>query len=150
IFCRLLLSYASLVPAALRASSVEEFLNDKEISFTDLRDLCRKMEDPGLQEIRDACADLARSEEEGDDDDEDTSEGEGEKSGGNRKLKVRDMLRPRKLPQSWSSKREKKFRARENARRHFKEQQDEEMGSKAGTFIDFGAIDDGDQYKARK
>ncbi|RYP36854.1 hypothetical protein DL767_003244 [Monosporascus sp. MG133] len=63
LFCRLLLSHTSLLPAALRASSVEEFLNDPEITKSDLRDLCLKVEQPSLQDIRDACADLGRGDE---------------------------------------------------------------------------------------
>lgn len=62
LFCRLLLSHASLLPIAIRANSAEEFLEGKEISNTDLRDLCLKMENPGLQEVRDECADLVRGE----------------------------------------------------------------------------------------
>lgn len=64
LFCRLLLGHAALLPAALRANSVEEFLADPEVTTAALRDICLKMENPSLQEIRDACADLFRSEEE--------------------------------------------------------------------------------------
>lgn len=60
LLCRTLLSHATLLPAALRATSVEEFINDPSISHTDLRDLCLKVEQPKLQELRDACADFAR------------------------------------------------------------------------------------------
>lgn len=67
LFCRLLLAQASMLPAALRCNSVEEFLNDADIVDSDLRDLCLKLEDPSLQQIRDACADFAR----GDDAEED-------------------------------------------------------------------------------
>ncbi|KAL7920477.1 hypothetical protein ACQKWADRAFT_314862, partial [Trichoderma austrokoningii] len=58
LFCRLLLAQASMLPAALRSSSVEDFLNDADIVDSDLRDLCLKLEDPSLQQIRDACADF--------------------------------------------------------------------------------------------
>ncbi|KAF2668737.1 hypothetical protein BT63DRAFT_284063 [Microthyrium microscopicum] len=64
LFCRLLLSHASLLPAALEANSVVEFLANPDVSETDLRDLCLRLEQPDLQEIRDACADLHRPEEE--------------------------------------------------------------------------------------
>ncbi|KAJ4123034.1 hypothetical protein NW768_010026 [Fusarium equiseti] len=60
LFCRLVLSQASLLPAALRANSVQEFLNDNTIAESDLRDLCLKVAEPTLQNIRDACADFAR------------------------------------------------------------------------------------------
>ncbi|KAI0508636.1 hypothetical protein F5B22DRAFT_619770 [Xylaria bambusicola] len=78
LFCRLLLSHASLLPAALRAGSVDEFLKDPEITEADLRDICLKVEQPSLQDIRDACADLLRgdepeSEEALDDENEDIS-----------------------------------------------------------------------------
>lgn len=60
LLCRTLLSHATLLPAALRAKSVEEFIEDASIAHTDLRDLCLKVEQPKLQELRDACADFAR------------------------------------------------------------------------------------------
>jgi hypothetical protein len=60
LLCRLVLSHATLLPAALRAKSVEEFIQDPSISHTDLRDLCLKVEQPKLQALRDACADFAR------------------------------------------------------------------------------------------
>ncbi|KAK5634121.1 hypothetical protein RRF57_009835 [Xylaria bambusicola] len=63
LFCRLLLSHASLLPAALRAGSVDGFLKDPEITEADLRDICLKVEQPSLQDIRDACADLLREDE---------------------------------------------------------------------------------------
>lgn len=63
LFCRLLLSHASLLPAALQATSVEDFLNDTKITEADLRDMCLKVEQPSLQDIRDACADLLRGDE---------------------------------------------------------------------------------------
>ena len=58
LFCRLVLSQAPLLPAALRAQSVEDFLRDAQVATAELRDLCLKMEQPGLQEVRDACADF--------------------------------------------------------------------------------------------
>ncbi|RFN52084.1 mfs allantoate protein [Fusarium flagelliforme] len=80
LFCRLVLSQVSLLPAALRANSVQEFLNDSTIAEADLRDLCLKVAEPTLQNIRDACADFARGDkpderiliEDDDDDDDET------------------------------------------------------------------------------
>jgi hypothetical protein len=60
LFCRLLLSHAKLLPVALRVDSIEELLQDAEVTLEDLRDLCLKIEKPALQEVRDACADFAR------------------------------------------------------------------------------------------
>lgn len=62
LLCRTLLSHATLLPAALRAKNVEEFIEDPSIAHTDLRDLCLKVERPNLQALRDACADFARGE----------------------------------------------------------------------------------------
>lgn len=63
LFCQLILSHTSQLPAALRASSIEEFLNDPDITQSDLRDLCLRVEQPSLQDIRDACADHGRGDE---------------------------------------------------------------------------------------
>ncbi|KAF9777318.1 hypothetical protein IL306_004449 [Fusarium sp. DS 682] len=81
LFCRLVLSQASLLPAALRATTVQEFLDDTSVTEADLRDLCLKVAEPTLQDIRDACADFARGDKaddklpvEDDDDDDETME----------------------------------------------------------------------------
>ena len=63
LFCRQLLSHASLLPIALKASSVEELLAHPELADSDIRDLCLKLEKPSLQALRDACADLVRGDE---------------------------------------------------------------------------------------
>jgi hypothetical protein len=60
LFCRLLLGQATLLPAALKAQSINELLEDPNVSVHDLRSLCLKVASPGLQEVRDACADLGR------------------------------------------------------------------------------------------
>lgn len=64
----MLLSQTALLPAALKADSVEEFLADPEVTGATLRDLCLRMENPALQDIRDACADLFRADDESDED----------------------------------------------------------------------------------
>ncbi|EXK24719.1 hypothetical protein FOMG_18573 [Fusarium oxysporum f. sp. melonis 26406] len=81
LFCRLVLSQVSLLPAALRANSVQEFLEDTTVAESDMRDLCLKVAEPTLQDIRDACADFARGDKsdekvcvEDDDDDDETLE----------------------------------------------------------------------------
>ena len=76
LFCRLLLSHTSLLPAALRASGIEDFLADPDITQSDLRDLCLRVEDPSLQDIRDACADLGRGDELDEEEDEESVEAE--------------------------------------------------------------------------
>lgn len=71
LFCRQIMAQSALLPAALRANSVEEFLNDPSISESELRDLCLKVETPTLQVLRDACADFVRGDEPDDDEDPD-------------------------------------------------------------------------------
>jgi hypothetical protein len=70
LFCRQILRRPGLLPAALRANSIEEFMADPEIPESELRDLCLRVEQPSLQALRDACADFAR----GDEPEEDESE----------------------------------------------------------------------------
>ncbi|KAF5618382.1 delta14-sterol reductase [Fusarium sp. NRRL 52700] len=53
LFCRLVLLQASLLPTALRATTVQEFLDDTSVTEVDLRDLCLKVAEPTLQNIRD-------------------------------------------------------------------------------------------------
>ena len=61
LFCRQLLSHATLLPIAMRSSSVDEFLADPAlVDSSELRDLCLQVEKPTLQALRDACADFAR------------------------------------------------------------------------------------------
>ena len=137
LFCRLLLAHAALLPAALRAASVEDFLQDESVTDTDLRDICLKMEQPGLQELRDACADLGRTEEEEDGTNDDETRRVAPKPKGrplHRRLKTA-------IPKTWVSKREKELQG------HRKQAMELENG--AG-FVDFGHIDDEGQYRIRK
>ncbi|KAM7215461.1 hypothetical protein V8F06_009127 [Rhypophila decipiens] len=76
LFCRQLLSHSKLLPAALRAKSIQEFLADPSISDSDLRDLCLQVEKPSLQALRDACADYFRGDEPDDYEDEEEKEEE--------------------------------------------------------------------------
>ncbi|KAJ4302088.1 hypothetical protein N0V88_002224 [Collariella sp. IMI 366227] len=70
LFCRQIMSHSALLPAALRANSVEEFLSDPSIADSDLRDLCLQVEQPTLQALRDACADFTRGDAPDDDEEE--------------------------------------------------------------------------------
>ena len=64
LFNRLLLSHAGLLPIAIQADSVEDSLNDADVKDADQRDVCMKMENPRPQEVRDACAEPFRNEDE--------------------------------------------------------------------------------------
>ncbi|KAF2875318.1 hypothetical protein BDV95DRAFT_313916 [Massariosphaeria phaeospora] len=66
IFCRLLLSHASLLRIALQANSIEEFLANDQLTQEQLRDLTLALERPSLQDVRNACADFVRGEDEDD------------------------------------------------------------------------------------
>lgn len=63
LFCRQVMSRSALLPAALKANSLEEFIADPSISDSDLLDLCIQVEQPSLQALRDACADFVRGDE---------------------------------------------------------------------------------------
>jgi hypothetical protein len=149
LFCRLLLGHAALLPAALSADSVEAFLNDQEVTELALRDLCLKMEHPGLQEIRDACADLFRSEEEEEDnelsDEEDIVDDVDDDT--NHPYEDFMMLKPEKpkgaLPDTWLSKREKARDKMPNM-----PTREDMLGGSEGRIIDFGETkDDGKFHK---
>ncbi|KAJ4356406.1 uncharacterized protein N0V89_004439 [Didymosphaeria variabile] len=112
LFCRLLLSHATLLPIALRSDSIEDFLVDDDVTREHLRDLCLKLERPGLQDVRDACADFVRGEdrtsEEHDavrpeDDDDNQKDNIPDKYA----LRFRDKSR---LPEKYQTKREKAAR----------------------------------------
>lgn len=158
LFCRLLLSSATVLPAAIRANSVDELLNDKEVTDTDLRDLALKMDDPGLQEIRDACADLGRGEEEDDDVYEEPSE-EIEVDKREERLKKLGLSNKgrlqRGLPDSWAPKREKQVSKEKQERQSIVDHSDGSISQslnpdQAKTMIDFGDIDDESKFKSKK
>lgn len=133
LFCRLVLGHAALLPIALRSNSIDEFLADDEVTNTDLRDLCLEMEQPGLQQLRDACADLERGENEEDDDENDTTVA--------RPHSYRyHIVRPNAIPRSYQTKREKAL----------KDKRDKAIGAGAGAMVDFGDIDDRGQYHIKK
>ena len=137
LFCRLLLGYASLLPAALRAENVEEFLTDSSITNAELRDLCLKMEQPGLQQLRDACADLGREDDEPEDDDS-TPAASTEVPAGRTKFTSRPMYPVKNV----KTKREKELKE--------KREQTMQDNMDSTTFVDFGDVDDQQQYRIKK
>lgn len=110
LFCRLLLSHATLLPIALRSESIEAFLTDKEVTREHLRDLCLKLERPGLQDVRDACADFVHGEDgtseqpEAKRPEEDDEDKKKNKIPDKYALKLRDRSR---MPEKYITKREK-------------------------------------------
>ncbi|KAL8672046.1 MAG: hypothetical protein Q9168_003473 [Polycauliona sp. 1 TL-2023] len=145
----------------LFSGSVEDFLNDKEVTDTDLRDLALKMDNPGLQEIRDACADLGREVDEEDDVYEEPEEEEEDEAADKLNSRLKQMglannqQKWRGLPSSWAPEREKKVTESKYARQGMVDalgdifnKESGEIGSQ--TLIDFGEIDDDSKFKSKK
>ena len=128
----------------------EEFLADEEVTASDLRDLCLKMESPGLQEIRDACADLFRSEDE-EDDVEPIPIAVGEETKKPNDDLPNDMMvkiRRRKgdLPETWISQRERRKETKDPKQSFI-----EAFGQgDQGTAVDFGEIYDNKDFQKKK
>ncbi len=159
LFCRLLLAHATVLPAAVKANSVDDFLNSSEVTDTDLRDLAIKLDNPGLQEIRDACADLGRGEEEDDNDGGPAEEDPVIDDMADRLEKTRlhedmERFRPkksrtnRKVPDSWMPQREKQAQHHQMLQQRFEDQSNPE--DKGKTWIDFGDVDDEGKFKSKK
>ena len=160
LFCRLLLAHATVLPAAVEANNVEDFLNNKDVTDPDLRDLAIKMDNPGLQEIRDACADLGRGEEEDDEDEGGSAEEDFEVdklAAEIRRTRVfeemkrfrREKIRQNKqLPETWAPEREKQTHHHKMLQERFEDQSNPE--DKGKTWIDFGKLDDEGKFKSKK
>lgn len=117
LFCRILLSQASLLPVALESESIEQFLADERVTRDHLRDLCLKLERPILQDVRDACADFSREDHEDDDGAADINEEEQpdaeEGTTGLGKNDVRLFKRKGRIPDKYNTKREKAARKKQ-------------------------------------
>lgn len=148
-FCRLLLSHASLLPAAIRANNVEAFLADREINDADLRDICLKLENPDLQAMRDACADLLRGEEDDVEEPSETDEGESNILSEITKppSKFPPWRRSNGLPQMWKPKRDHQLRKRRQRQQSI---MDQSTGGSEGNFIDFSLMDDETEQRGKK
>ncbi|KAL8925664.1 MAG: hypothetical protein Q9208_003347 [Pyrenodesmia sp. 3 TL-2023] len=162
LFCRLLLSHATVLPAAISSNMVDEFLNHKDVTDADLRDLALKLDSPGLQEIRDACADLGRGEEEADDVyEEPEDEPEIDKTE-ERLQKLGLSNKTRKyagMPNSWATTREKQITSAQQERQSLVDHSggfgfggvDKEAAEhKLKPMIDFGELDDENNFKSKK
>ncbi|OAL29420.1 hypothetical protein AYO22_02314 [Fonsecaea multimorphosa] len=148
LFCRLLLGNAVLLPLAMKADTVCDFLADPEVRTCDLRDLCLRLEKPQLQEIRDACADFCRKHDDQDAvaraDDESNQDEDSEKEDGMWDFKLREKRHKHHLPKIWQSNREKAIRTAQPQTSAALEEmldQAENLDADHGTRIDFGTID---------
>ncbi|EEQ92317.2 uncharacterized protein BDCG_07437 [Blastomyces dermatitidis ER-3] len=152
LFCRLLLGNAALLPAALRSSTINDFFNDPDVTVNGLRDICLKLEQPELQDIRDACADFARgdtdSAEFSDFDEEEEPEPESDDDDTDDDWVVRRSHRRHNIPDKWQSKREKKISAKRERRK--KTLDAGGAGEGQGSAIDFGQLDSEDSRIQQK
>ena len=160
LFCRLILAHATVLPAAVEANNVESFLNNKDVTDTDLRDLAIKMDNPGLQEIRDACADLGRGEEEDNEDESGSAEEDCEVdklAAEMRRTRVfeemkqsyrKNIRQNKQLPETWAPEREKQTHHHKMLQQRFEDQSNPE--DKGKTWIDFGELDDEVKFKSKK
>jgi hypothetical protein len=152
LFCRLLLSHATLLPIALKVNSVEEFLESPEVTSANMRDLCLKLERPALQDVRDACADFARAKtgENGEDVESDEEDDETEREHIDEDDETRRI--PEKyrwqlgrgdetMPKVFKTKREEAIQ-KQRQRRREKKLMGEPRDTRA---VDFGEIDNGNK-----
>ena len=152
LLCRLLLKDAVLLPAAQKAASLDEFFNDTEVKTQDLRDLCLKLEEPQLQDIRDACADFFRVDEEEPDIDSDSGSTTDSEDDFYEQAENSDRHRKHPLPNFWQSKREKRLKEDKAEKKALGQtmlqglETSDEHG-KPGARINFGEIDDVEEFK---
>ena len=106
------------------------------------------MEKPDLQDIRDACADLSRSEEEGDDFSNDKDELEDELEGEHDTINAKPLFKrkPGSLPPAWKPEREKELDTMKELDGGLPNMIKEDEG----TVIDFGVIDDEAKFRRKK
>jgi hypothetical protein len=145
LFCRLLLSQTTLLPAAIETDSIEEFLNRDEVTREHLRDLCLKLERPGLQDVRDACADFIRERDglEEEEESKTTPDVDADKESGRISRKHRLVPKHRdELPDKYQTKREKAAKAKKQPPELYDENEE--------GILDFGNITDEDKYSHKR
>ena len=155
IFCRLLLNNVALLASAIRANNLDEFFKDDTIKARDLRDLCLRLEQPELSDIRDACADFARRGDAGplekmdiDQSDEDSSESDHDPMAFYKEKKEKRRKQKQHkhhLPNTWRSSKEKSLRAPQPEMEPVIQrilENAQGMDDMQGGHIDFGALDD--------
>lgn len=141
LFCRLLLSQATLLPVALEADTIDDFLERTEVTREHLRDICLKLERPGLQDVRDACADFIRERDGVEEDvEEDTLDVEDDHK--TSQIPKKYSIGPRQRLHKYQTKREK---AAENEKPPKLKGHDIEPGA-----VNFGKIVDEDKYSHKR
>jgi hypothetical protein len=147
LFCRLILSQTTLLPAALETDSIEDFLNRSEVTREHLRDLCLKLERPGLQDVRDACADFVRERDGVEEEDDKNTPDQGDeyesKGKGHKRRRNTIPIRRVGLPEKYLTKREK-------AAKKAKEQPPKAYDPEEGGVLDFGKTNDESEYSRNR
>ncbi|KAL1603395.1 hypothetical protein SLS59_004492 [Nothophoma quercina] len=146
IFCRLLLAQSTLLPIALKAESIEDFIDNEEVTREHLRNLCLKLERPQLQDVRDACADFIRDRDGVEDLEEPTEMKEAEEYSDAYKTpdKYRLKFRKSKVPENFKTKREK------SAKEANKKKGPDIFGDESDGILDFGKVTDESQYTRKR
>ncbi|KAH7339212.1 hypothetical protein BKA66DRAFT_581855, partial [Pyrenochaeta sp. MPI-SDFR-AT-0127] len=147
LFCRLLLSQTTLLPVALQAHSIEEFLSKDDVSREHLRDLCLKLERPALQDVRDACADFIR-ERDGVEDEEEA--GEPTDDGANH-AKEKHMPKKYMLVRGNNGQMLEKYHTkRERAAKKSKKVSPEIYDAEKDGIVDFGKVTNENEYSQKR
>lgn len=143
LFCRLLLTQSTLLPVALKAKSIEDFVGKEEVTREHLRDICLKLERPMLQDVRDACADFIR-ERDGVEDIEEP-EKEADESFDNYNVPDKYRLRFKKgtIPEKYQTKREKSAKKANKGHVNL-------FGEGNDGVLDFGEVTDENKYSRKR
>lgn len=147
LFCRILLSQTTLLAAALEADSIEDFLSKDDVTREHLRDLCLKLERPGLQDVRDACADFIRERDGVEEDDETDNPAEDivDHAQAGRSSKIGQSF-----PKHSNAPLEKYQTKREKAAKKSKRAPPEVYSSEGDGIVDFGKVTNEDEYSQKR
>jgi hypothetical protein len=149
LFCRLLLSQPSLLSAALESDSIEEFFDKSEVTREHLRNLCLKLERPGLQDVRDACADFIR-ERDGVEEEEEEEEVGTEDDGDVKDHTDRMSSKHRSTTRLWKGPLDQYKTKRERAAKKDKKQSRKPQEPEVGGLLDFGKTTDESEYPRKR
>jgi hypothetical protein len=149
LLCRILLTQSTLLPVAVQADSIEEFLANTEVTRENLRDLCLKLERPRLQDVRDACADFLR-ERDGVEDLDEPDAPAGDADEYTHKSQIPEQyqfkLKSRLMPEKYQTKREKSDAKPAKTASKKSQQYDPEHDGP----LDFGKVTDESQYRRKR
>lgn len=147
LFCRLVLTQSTLLQAALKAESIQDFISKEEVTREHLRDLCLKLERPVLQDVRDACADFIRERDGVEDLEDSEAIGKDDVAEYDETYrtpnKYRLNMKKKKLPENFKTKREK-------AARGSKKKVEDLYENETEGVLDFGKVTNESQYTRKR